>query len=95
MSAKPCSRHVSLPLLTLSFNPAKGIKRASCEGIHRRVRSLVDTFPPAMKRKEETRHRNVGSSDAYDSGLSFATSFAITDVRLVAPVMCSVPGTPK
>ena len=71
------------------------IKRASCEGIHRRVRSLVGTFPLAMKRKEETRHRDVGSSDAYASWLPFATSFAITDVRLVVPVTCSVPGTPK
>ena len=37
----------------------------------------------------------VGSLDAYDCKLPFAASFAITDVRLVVPVMCSVPGTPK
>src|SRR5580704_5699423 len=39
--------------------------------------------------------RDVGSSDGYASWFLFATSFAITDERLVVPVTCSVPGTPK
>jgi hypothetical protein len=39
--------------------------------------------------------RDVGSSDGYASWPLFATSFAITDERLVVPVTCSVPGTPK
>jgi hypothetical protein len=67
--------------------PAKGFTDESVR--------LSARFPLAMKRKEETRHRDVGSSDAYASWLLFATSFAITDVRLIVPMTCSVPGTPK
>jgi hypothetical protein len=52
-------------------------------------------FPSGHTKVYKTLKMPFGSSDAYASRLPSATSFAITDVRLVAPVMCSVPGTPK
>ena len=63
--------------------------------VYRRVHWLFAPLPLSRKRKEKTRHRYVGSSDSYALKLPFATSFAITAVRLVGPLMCSVPGTPK
>jgi len=37
----------------------------------------------------------LNGGTAYASSLPFAASFAMTDARLVAPDMCSAPGTPK
>jgi hypothetical protein len=36
-----------------------------------------------------------GSADTYASRFPFIASFAITDVRLIVPLMYSVPGTRK